>query len=229
MRIDSAPAEFWKLAFPMPFREDLERYARQNNLDPFLVAALARQESEFNPKAVSVVSARGLTQIMPSTGRELSRHLRIRPYSTARLFQPQVNLQLGTYYLRSVADSVDGRWEAALAAYNAGLSRAKDWSTWGEFREPAEFVETVPFTQTREYIQIVLRNADIYRQLYAGAEAASAKSAAAVTAASAESAAPAKSAATKNGAPAKNAPASRLSYSDGIDQRTKSSRATGAR
>lgn len=203
MRIDSAPAEFWKLAFPIPYRADLERFARQNNLDPFLVAALARQESEFNPKAVSVVSARGLTQIMPSTGRELSRRLRIRPYSTARLFQPQVNLQMGTYYLRSVVDSVDGRWEAALAAYNAGLSRAKDWSTWGEFREPAEFVETVPFTQTREYIQIVLRNADIYRQLYAAPEAATAKSPA--------------------------APASRVSYSDGIDQRTKSSRATGAR
>ncbi len=202
MRIDSAPAEFWKLAFPIPFREDLERFARQNNLDPFLVAALARQESEFNPKAVSVSSARGLTQIMPSTGRELSRRLRIRPYSTARLFQPQVNLQLGTYYLRSVVDSVDGRWEAALAAYNAGLSRAKDWSTWGEFREPAEFVETVPFTQTREYIQIVLRNADIYRQLYAAPEAAAVKTA---------------------------APARRVSYSDGIDQRTKSSRATGAR
>jgi soluble lytic murein transglycosylase len=202
MRIDSAPAEFWKLAFPIPYREELERFARQNNLDPFLVAALARQESEFNPKAVSVSSARGLTQIMPSTGRELSRRLRIRPYSTARLFQPQVNLQMGTYYLRSVVDSVDGRWEAALAAYNAGLSRAKDWSTWGEFREPAEFVETVPFTQTREYIQIVLRNADIYRQLYAAPEAAAVKSA---------------------------APASRVSYSDGIDQRTKSSRATGAR
>jgi soluble lytic murein transglycosylase len=202
MRIDSAPAEFWKLAFPIPFREDLERFARQNNLDPFLVAALARQESEFNPKAVSVSSARGLTQIMPSTGRELSRRLRIRPYSTARLFQPQVNLQLGTYYLRSVVDSVDGRWEAALAAYNAGLSRAKDWSTWGEFREPAEFVETVPFTQTREYIQIVLRNADIYRQLYAAPAAASVKGA---------------------------TPSSRVSYSNGIDQRTKSSRATGAR
>ena len=202
MRIDSAPAEFWKLAFPMPYREDLERFARQNNLDPFLVAGLARQESEFNPKAVSVSSARGLTQIMPSTGRELSRRLRIRPYSTARLFQPQVNLQLGTYYLRSVVDSVDGRWEAALAAYNAGLSRAKDWSTWGEFREAAEFVETVPFTQTREYIQIVLRNAEIYRQLYGASETAAVKTA---------------------------APARRVSYSDGIDQRTKSSRATGAR
>src|SRR5204862_163462 len=83
-----------------------------------------------NPTAVSVASARGLTQLLPSTGRELSRRLKIRPYSTARLFQPQVNLQMGSYYLRSVADSVEGRWEAALAAYNAGLSRAKSWSNW---------------------------------------------------------------------------------------------------
>ncbi len=195
LRVDSAPEEFWKLAFPLPYRADLERFALKNGLDPYLVAGLARQESEFNPNAISVASARGLTQIMPATGRELSRRLGIKPYSTSRLFQPLVNLQLGSFYLRSVVDSLDGRWEAALAAYNAGLSRAKLWSTWGEFREPAEFVETVPFTQTREYIQIVLRNANMYRQLYANSPA----------------------------------PASRLSYSNGIDQRTKSSRPTGAR
>jgi len=205
--ISSAPDEFWKLAFPLPYRADLERYARQNDLDPFLVAGLARQESEFNPKAVSGSSARGLTQIMPTTGRELSRQLRIKPYSTASLFQPQVNLKLGAFYLKSVADSVSGRWEAALAAYNAGLSRAKDWSKWGDFREAAEFVETVPFTQTREYIQIVLRNADIYRQLYANAKP------------------PAPEPAVIKSA----APARRVSYSNGIDQRRKSSRATGAR
>ena len=196
LRIDSAPDEFWKLAFPLPYRADFERFARQNNLDPFLFAALARQESEFNPKAVSESSARGLTQIMPPTGRELSRQLRMKPYSTASLFQPQVNLKLGSFYLKSLTDSVEGRLEAALAAYNAGLSRAKTWSTWGEFREAAEFVETVPFTQTRQYIQIVLRNADIYRQLYAN----------------------------------EKPPAStnRVSYSNGIDQRRKSSRPTGA-
>ncbi len=183
-------------AFPLPYRAYLERYAKQNSVDPFLLAALARQESEFNPKAVSYANARGLTQILPSTGRELSRRLQVRPYSTARLFQPQVNLQLGSFYLKSVADSLAGRWEAALAAYNAGLSRAKAWSTWGEFREPAEFVETVPFSQTHDYIQIVLRNADIYRRLYAKPE---------VTGSSA-----------------------RASFSEGIDQRKKSSRAIGA-
>jgi soluble lytic murein transglycosylase len=194
--MDSAPAMFWKLAFPLPYRSTLERYARQNDLDPFLMAALARQESEFNPKAISAANARGLTQILPSTGRELSRRLHI-PYSTARLFQPQTNLQLGSYYMRTVADNLGGRWEAALAAYNAGLSRAQAWSKWGGFREPAEFVETVPFSQTRNYIQIVLRNADIYRRLYAKSAVAE--------------------------------PAPKVSYSDGIDQRKKSSRPAGAR
>jgi soluble lytic murein transglycosylase len=165
--IDSAPPEFWKLAFPIPYRADLERYAKQNGLDPFLLAALIRQESEFNPKAVSKANARGLTQIMPSTGRELSRRLQMRPYSTARLFQPSVSLQLGSYYLKSVAASLGGRWEAALAAYNAGLTRANAWLTWGDFQEPAEFIETVPFSQTRNYVQVVLRNAEVYRRLYA--------------------------------------------------------------
>ncbi|MSV34189.1 MAG: tetratricopeptide repeat protein [Bryobacterales bacterium] len=215
--VESAPREFWKLAFPLPYRADMERFAKDNNLDVYLLAALARQESEFNPQAVSVANARGLTQILPSTGRELSRRLGIRAYSTARLFQPRVNLQLGSYYLRSVADSLEGRWEAALAAYNAGLSRAKTWSTWGEFREPAEFVETVPFSQTHDYIQIVLRNADIYRRIYSNQPPAGKQPPApAVT-----------EAAVAEHAVAGGA--GRVSYSHGVDQRKKSSRATGAR
>ena len=139
---DSAPRDFWRFAFPLPFRADLDRFSKANSLDPFLVAALIRQESEFDPRAVSRTSARGLTQIMPDTGRELSRRLHLTPYSTPRLFEPEVNLQLGTYYLKMVTTQLGGHEEAALAAYNAGMSRAKLWLTWGEFREPAEFIET---------------------------------------------------------------------------------------
>ena len=164
--IDSAPLDFWKLAFPLPYRADLERFSKQNNLDPFLMAALIRQESEFDAKVTSRANARGLTQIEPATGRELSRKLKIPAYTTAKLFQPSLNLQFGTYYLRLVTDQLGGHTEAALAAYNAGMTRAKSWMTWGDFQEPAEFVETVPFTQTRGYIQAVLRNADAYRRIY---------------------------------------------------------------
>jgi soluble lytic murein transglycosylase len=164
--ISSAPLDFWRLAFPLPYRADLERFSKQNNLDPFLMAALIRQESEFDAKVTSPANARGLTQIEPTTGRELSRKLKIPKYTTAKLFQPSLNLQFGTYYLRLVTDQLGGHTEAALAAYNAGMTRAKSWLTWGDFQEPAEFVETVPFTQTRGYIQAVLRNADAYRRIY---------------------------------------------------------------
>ncbi len=163
---DSAPRDFWKLAFPMPYKADLDRFSKANGLDPFLMAALIRQESEFDARAVSVASARGLTQIMPSTGRELSQRVHLTPYSTARLFEPAVSLQLGTYYLKLVTTQLNGNSEAALAAYNAGLSRAKAWLQWGDYREPAEFTETIPFTQTRTYVQTIMRNADMYRRTY---------------------------------------------------------------
>ncbi len=164
--LDSAPRQFWTLAFPLPFRSDVETFSKQNGVDPFLMAALIRQESEFNPQAVSRTGARGLAQIQPATGKDLSRRLKLTTYSAAGLFQPRLNLELGTYYLKSLLGSVGGREDAALAAYDAGLTHVRAWLTWGDFREPAEFIETVPFTETHGYVQGVLRNADMYRRLY---------------------------------------------------------------
>lgn len=167
MPIASAPASFWKLAFPLPFRPGLERYTEQHSVDMYLMAALIRQESEFDPQAVSVTNARGLTQIEPSTGRDLAKRLRV-TYTLPKLFQPDYNLQLGTFYFSWLTKQLNGNTEAALASYNAGMTRAKTWLKWGEFREPAEFIETVPLTQTRDYIQSVLRNAAAYRKIYEG-------------------------------------------------------------
>jgi soluble lytic murein transglycosylase len=164
---EDAPDSFWRLAFPLPYRALVERNASANNLDPHIVAGLIRQESEFDHEAVSRSGARGLTQVMPATGKQLGRELGIKRFRAAMLFQPEINLQLGTHYLRSILNQFDGRWEPALAAYNAGASRSKAWLSWGEFREPAEFVESIPFSETRNYVQIVLRNADTYRALYA--------------------------------------------------------------
>src|ERR1041384_6268987 len=82
------------------------------------------------------------------------------------LYQPSTNLRLGTTYLRSLLDQWGGKWEQALASYNAGKSRVFDWITWGNFQEPAEFVETIPFTETRDYVQSIFRNAAAYRRIY---------------------------------------------------------------
>jgi soluble lytic murein transglycosylase len=166
MPVESAPLDFWRLAFPLPYRSEMDRYARQYDIDFFLMAALIRQESEFDARAVSRAGARGLTQIKPSTGRELSARLRVPGYTTAALFQPALNVRLGAYYFRTVSDQLGGRLEPTLAAYNAGLSRARVWLSWADYREPAEFIETIPLTETRGYIQAVLRNADMYRRVY---------------------------------------------------------------
>src|SRR5882724_11439153 len=162
----TAPERFWELLFPLPFRRDLVNQSSASDLDPHIVAGLVRQESEFNPRVISPARAYGLTQIVPATGRQLARKAGIRGYSTNMLFQPATNLRLGTAYLRSLLDQWGGKWEETLASYNAGKSRVLEWITWGNFQEPAEFVETIPFTETREYVQSVLRNAAAYRRIY---------------------------------------------------------------
>ncbi len=164
--LESAPPLFWRLLFPLPYREDLERYARWRSLDPFLLAGLIRQESEFDPRAVSVSRAYGLTQILPSTGRQLARKLGQRRFRTNSLFQPEFNLRLGTHYLQTLFEKHAAEWVLTLAAYNAGSSRVENWLTFASFREPAEFIETIPFTETRNYVLAVLRNARLYRRLY---------------------------------------------------------------
>jgi len=163
--LDAAPEKFWRLAFPLPYRKALEEYCRAQMLDPYLMAALIRQESEFNPKAVSRANARGLAQVMPATGRQLSRKLGMR-FRTAMLFTPDTNLKLSTYYLKQLSDDMQGKWEAALASYNAGKTHVTAWLAAANYREPAEFVESIPFNETRAYVQSVLRNAEVYRRLY---------------------------------------------------------------
>ena len=166
MPMDTAPDKFWRLAFPLPYRTSIEAYAREQSIDPYLVAALIRQESEFNPKAISRSNARGLTQVLPGTGRELSRKLKIPRYRTAMLFTPDTNLKIGTYYLKALLNQLQGKWEATLASYNAGKSRVNGWLAGATYHEPAEFVESIPFGETRVYVESVLRNAEVYRRLY---------------------------------------------------------------
>ncbi len=96
----------------------------------------------------------------------LARQQGIRWSSPSLLYQPATNLQLGARYIRSLLDQWNGRWEQTLAAYNAGPSRVKEWMSWGNYREPSEFVESIPFTETREYVQAVMRNAAVYREVY---------------------------------------------------------------
>jgi soluble lytic murein transglycosylase len=164
--IASAPRQYWELLFPLPFRGELVADAQAHSLDPYLLAGLIRQESEFDPNALSPAKAYGLTQVRPGTGRQFAPRAGVPRFTTRMLYQPAVNLKIGSAILRSMIDQNGGRLEQTLAAYNAGPGRLSEWLTWGNYREPAEFVESIPFTETRDYVQAELRNADIYRRLY---------------------------------------------------------------
>lgn len=160
------PREYWEALFPRPYWAELKKFSLANSLDPYLVASLIRQESEFNPLAVSRANAVGLMQLLPRTGKLVAHEEKLRRYSASELFTPAVNLELGTRYFRGMVDQYGGSFEYALAAYNAGTDRVDEWLGEGKYRDAQEFVESIPFTETREYVQAILRNASVYRQLY---------------------------------------------------------------
>ena len=164
--IPDLPRKYWEALFPKPYWADLKRSSAANGLDPYLVASLIRQESEFNPVAVSRANAVGLMQLLPKTGKLVAKESKLKRYNPSQLYTPAVNMQLGTRYFRGMVDKFGGSFEYALAAYNAGSDRVNEWLAQGKYRDPQEFVESIPFTETREYVQAILRNASVYKQLY---------------------------------------------------------------
>jgi len=163
--IDSMPMAYWRILFPQPYWEQIKESAAANGLDPYMVASLIRQESEFNPNAVSNKSAYGLMQLLSSVGKTMARQEGMGRFETSELVDPATNIKLGTRYLKQTLDKFGGHPEYAFAAYNAGDNRVLDWQAIGHYRDMDEFVESIPFTETREYVQAIIRNEEIYREL----------------------------------------------------------------
>jgi soluble lytic murein transglycosylase len=159
-------ARAYRLLYPLVDPDELTRTARAHDLDPWLVAGLIRQESSFNPRAVSVANARGLMQVLPSVGEQVARSLRFPVWYPSLLLDADANLQLGTAHLAAFMKEY-GTLSRVLAAYNAGGSRVERWSTKHGMDDPELFVERIPYVETRDYVRIVQRNAEMYRLLYA--------------------------------------------------------------
>jgi soluble lytic murein transglycosylase len=165
--IASIPLAYWRILFPEPYWGTIESESAKNGLDPYMVASLIRQESEFNPTVISYANAWGLMQLLPRVGAELARKDGIRHFDHNDLLNPSVNIRLGTQYLRQTLNKFDNKPEFAFAAYNAGDDRVVDWRSGAPFHGMDEFVESIPFTETREYVQGIVRNEMIYRDLAA--------------------------------------------------------------
>ena len=164
--VKDVPMAYWQLLLPRPYWETLQSDARANGLDPYLVAALIRQESEFNPDAVSRMNAYGLMQLLPSVGKSFAKKDGERHFKTNDLLNPSINLQLGTQDLRKSIDHYGGQVDYALAAYNAGDSPVHQWMAVNNYKDIPEWVESIPYTETRDYVQAILRNRELYRAVY---------------------------------------------------------------
>jgi soluble lytic murein transglycosylase len=159
------PRAAWEIMFPLVAWTTIKQEAKRYGIDPYIAAGLIRQESVFNPTAISRVGARGLMQVMPATGQMISRKQGIGSITAADLYNPTINVKLGMNYLAQMLGQF-GRIEYAAAAYNAGPGRAKAWVAERGGLDIEEWVETIPFTETRGYVQGVLRYAANYRRLY---------------------------------------------------------------
>lgn len=156
-----------RAVWPLPHDSAVVRAAEGRGLPAALVAGLVRQESGFDPTAVSSAGAVGLMQLLPSTARRLARREGMAPPASADLEAPDLNLELGTLYLAELLERFDGSLVGALASYNAGPQR---WLRWRDFPEagvdPELLVERIPFAETRRYVKAVLRNARLYERVY---------------------------------------------------------------
>ena len=154
-----------RAVFPWPERDLIEAEAWKFGLDPFLLAGLIRQESSFKAAAQSRAGALGWMQLMPATGNWLARRLAV-PWSDRMFTVADANLHLGSAHLAALIESFDGATVPALAAYNAGGTPVRRWLRARDASDPALFVETIPYAETREYVKTLVRNQALYRALY---------------------------------------------------------------
>ncbi len=156
----------WEIVYPMPYTDLIHQYAEQNGLDPYLVAAVIRAESKFNKTATSRRDARGLMQILPSTGAWIATTIGLQDFTADMLYEPKVSIMLGTWYLQALLSQFDDNLPAALAAYNAGRTVVQNWLDEGCWDGSVDSIETIPYGETRDYVTRVLRGHDIYSALY---------------------------------------------------------------
>ena len=162
---EDLPGDVLRIIYPLDYWDLIEKYATTHGLDPYLMAALVAQESTFTAEIRSSASARGLMQIIPSTGRRYALKLGIRPFTTASLLQPETNVRIGARYFKDLLDRFGGA-HYALAGYNAGEGRVAQWLKDAPGLPADEFIDSIPFPETQNYVKRILGTAEDYRRLY---------------------------------------------------------------
>ena len=174
---NAAPRELYTLLYPFYYRDIITQYAQDYDLDPFFVASMIREESSYDTNIISHAGAYGLMQIMPYTGRDIAKRLKIRQFNANMLFQPEVNMQMGIWYIQNLMKTFNNNYALVAGAYNAGPGRMKQWlqkqnksnTEKQDFLvNPDEFIEDIPIDETHRHIKKVMDSYYIYKELYGG-------------------------------------------------------------
>ncbi len=157
-----------RFRYPVVWTNTLASVASEYAVDPFLVLAVIREESHFNPTLVSSATACGIMQIIPSTGRYIAKKIKLEQFTTTDLFDPAVNIRMGTWYLGHLLATFKGDLIAALAAYNGGPGNVKRWKAAAVTTNPGDFLELIDYDETRNYVQKVVTSYLQYLHVYFG-------------------------------------------------------------
>lgn len=155
-----------KFAYPIKYEDYVIRHSAKYNIDPYLVISVINTESKFNERALSSKGAYGLMQIMPDTGQWISQYLDIKPFNNDMMYDPEINIKMGCWYLNNLSKEFNGDTELILAAYNGGRGNVNKWLSNGEYSKDGKALHKIPFKETEEYVRKVKFSYNIYKYLY---------------------------------------------------------------
>ena len=155
-----------KFVYPLEYDDMVRQYAHANGVRPSLVAAVVLAESKFNQEAASRRGASGLMQIMPETGEWIAEEMGLPGFSADKLSDVSMNLRMGTWYLAYLFREYDGNTILVLSAYNAGRGQVDEWIKEYGWDKNFSEIEQIPFSETREYVKVVMQNEEQYKALY---------------------------------------------------------------
>ena len=157
---------YLKLVYPLAYEDLIQKYSREYGIDPYLIAAIINVESRYDKNALSSKEARGLMQISPITGEWAAKELSIADFDLEKLYDPDVNIRIGSWYLKVLEEEFNGSLQLILAAYNGGSGNVSNWLKNEEYSQDGLVLTKIPFKETEEYIKKVEKNIKIYNILY---------------------------------------------------------------
>ena len=156
----------FKSFYPIKYENQIVKYSQRYNVDPCLVAAVIRAESNFDGKAVSQKGAYGLMQIMPDTALWVAENMKLKDFDVERLYESEINIAMGCWYINNLNTEFNGNIDLVLAAYNGGRGNVQKWLKNKEYSSDGKTLNVIPFGETDKYVKKVKTNYNIYLKLY---------------------------------------------------------------